>query len=117
MPRILSISYDEALLKTRALMLSREGFEVESAVGFSAAIHACEKGRFDLVIMGHSIPPDDKAAIIKQLRTVCPTPILALRRPHEPPLKAAEYNLESGDPDQFLDYVKEITNQKAHSAL
>jgi DNA-binding response OmpR family regulator len=112
MPRILSISYDKVLLQTRELMLFREGFEIVSAVGFSAAIHACEKRNFDLVIMGHSIPPEDKAAIIKQLRAVCETPILALRRPNESPLKTAEYNFDSGDPQQFLDYVKEITNRQ-----
>jgi DNA-binding response OmpR family regulator len=110
MARILSISYNKALLQTRELMLSHAGFQVQSAVGFSAAIHACEKQEFDLVIMGHSIPPDDKAAIIKQLRAVCATPVLALRRPNESPLKTAEYNLDSGDPQQFLSYVKEITN-------
>ena len=115
MPRILSISYDKALLHTRAMMLSREGFEVESAVGFTAAIQACKKGKFDLVIMGHSIPSEDKAAIVKQLRAVCATPILALRRPNEPPIKTAEYNLDSGDPQSFLSYIKEITNHKAHS--
>jgi DNA-binding response OmpR family regulator len=115
MPRILSISYDKALLHTRAMMLSREGFEVESAVGFSAAIQACKNGTFDLVIMGHSIPPEDKSAIIKQLRAVCSTPILALRRPNEAPIKAAEYNLDSGDPRQFLSYIKEITNYQTQS--
>src|SRR5436305_2003053 len=78
MPRILSISYDKALLHTRELMLSREGFEVVSAVGFSAAVEACKQGLFDLVIMGHSIPSADKAAITTQLRAMCDTPILAL---------------------------------------
>jgi CheY-like chemotaxis protein len=112
MPRILSISYDEALLHTRALMLSSEGFEVQSAVGFSAALRACEKGRFNLVIMGHSIPSEDKATIIRQLRAVCDTPVLALRRPNDLPVEDAEYNLDSGDPYQFLNFVKEITNRR-----
>lgn len=116
MARILSISYDQALLQTRDMLLTREGYAVESAVGFTAAIRACERGGFDLVIMGHSIPAEDKAAIIKQLRGVCSTPILALRRPIDLPLKEAEYNLDSGDPHRFLDYVKEITNRKAQSA-
>jgi DNA-binding response OmpR family regulator len=110
MPRILSISYDQSLLQTRELMLAHAGYEVESAVGFSAAIQACEKRDFDLVIMGHSIPPEDKATIVRQLRAVCATPILALQRPNESPLKTAEYNLDSGDPQRFLSYVKEITN-------
>ena len=112
MPRMLSISYDKALLHTRAMMLSREGFEVESAVGFTAAILSCKNGRFDLVIMGHSIPSADKLAIVKQLREVCATPILALRRPNEAPIKTAEYNLDSGDPQRFLSYVKEITTHQ-----
>jgi DNA-binding response OmpR family regulator len=116
MSRILSISYDKALLRTRELMLSREGFEIESAVGFSATIEACKKDQFDLVIMGHSIPPADKAAIITQLRAMCDTPILALRRPNDEPLKSAEYNLDSGDPQTFLSYVKAITNHKARSS-
>jgi DNA-binding response OmpR family regulator len=116
MPRILSISYDVSLLQTRALMLLREGFEVESAVGFSDAIQACELRTFDLVIIGHSIPLEDKEAIIKRLRRVCATPVLALRRPNEPPVKSADYNLESGDPHQFLSYVKKITNQETPSA-
>jgi CheY-like chemotaxis protein len=112
MPRVLSISYDVSLLQTRALMLSHEGFEVESAVGFSAAIQACELRDFDLVIIGHSIPPADKEAIINGLRRVCATPVLALRKANESPLDSAEYNLDSGDPHRFLSYVKEITKQK-----
>ena len=116
MPRILSISYDKALLHTRELMLSREGFEIKSAVGFSAAIEACKEGQFDLVIMGHSIPAADKTTIITQLRAMCDTPVLALRRSNEEPLKSAEYNLDPGDPQSFLTYVKEITNHKTPSA-
>jgi DNA-binding NtrC family response regulator len=112
MPLILSISYNKALLQTRELLLSSEGFEVESVVGVSAAIRACEKRKFDLVIMGHSIPPEDKTTIVRQLRTVCRTRILALHRPYESPLKTADYNLDSGDPQRFLNYVKEITTRQ-----
>lgn len=97
-------------------MLSGEGYQVESALDFPAAVHACEKGAFDLVILCHSIPSEDKAALIKQLRSVCGTPILALGRPNDSPVQHAEYNLDSGDPYQFLSYVKTITNQKAESA-
>jgi DNA-binding response OmpR family regulator len=101
-----------ALLQTRELMLSREGFEVESAVGFSAAVHACENGKFDLMIVGHSIPSADQDFIIKQLKALSGAPILALRRPHDGPLPTAQYNLDPGDPERFLGYVNEITNHK-----
>ena len=93
-------------------MLSREGFEVESAIGFSAAVHACENGKFDLVILGHSIPTADQTFIIKQLKALSCTPILALRRPHDGPLSTAEYNLDPDDPARLVSYVKEITNHK-----
>jgi DNA-binding response OmpR family regulator len=112
MARILSISYDEALLRTREMLLKGKGFKVESAVGFSAALHACEHQTFDLVIMGHSIPPEDKEQIIHQLRRVCQTPVLALRRSNDPPLKIAEYNLDSWEPEIFLENVEQITRQK-----
>jgi hypothetical protein len=49
------------------------------------------------------------------LRAVCSTPILALRRPNEAPIKAAEYNIDSGDPRRFLSYIKEITNYQTQS--
>ena len=93
-------------------MLSRDGFEVESAVGFSAAVQACENRKFDLVIMGHSIPSADQTVIIKQLKALSDAPILALRRPHDGPLPNAQYNLDPDDPERFLGYVKEITNHK-----
>jgi DNA-binding response OmpR family regulator len=112
MARILSISYDQALLQTRELMLSREGFEVESAVGFSAAVQAAENGKFDLVIVGHSIPTADQTFIIKQVKALSDAVVLALRRPHDGPLPSAEYNLDPGDPERFLNYVKEITSHK-----
>jgi CheY-like chemotaxis protein len=93
-------------------MLSREGFEVESAVGFSAAVHAAENGKFDLVIMGHSIPSADQDFIIKQLKALSNAPILALRRPNDGPLETAQYNLDPDDPERFLIYVREIINHK-----
>src|ERR1041385_3964543 len=112
MARILSISYDQALLQTRELMLSREGFEVESAVGFSAAVQAAENGKFDLVIVGHSIPTADQTFIIKQVKALSDAVVLALRRPHDGHLPSAEYTLDPGAPERFLNYVKEITSHK-----
>jgi DNA-binding response OmpR family regulator len=98
-------------------MLSRAGFEVESAVGFITAIEACKQTTFDLVILGHSIPTKDKSAIIRQLKEVCVTPILALQRSNEPQVASADYNLDSGNPDRFLAYVKEIISHETQSTV
>jgi hypothetical protein len=39
--RILSISYDQALLVTRQLILEQQGYEVSSAFGFAEAMEIC----------------------------------------------------------------------------
>ena len=66
MIRILSISYDETLLRTRQMLLRHVGYQVTSVFGYSAAIRESAEGKFDLVIMGHSIPHEDKETIAKQ---------------------------------------------------
>jgi DNA-binding NtrC family response regulator len=74
MSRILSISYDEALLHTREMMLKREGFEVESALGFSAVVRACEQTVFDLVILGTPSRPRTKSGLSSNCGLFVPHP-------------------------------------------
>lgn len=74
--RILSVSYDASLLATRRMMLEQQGYNVTSALGFTAALEACRGDEFDLFILGHSIPAKDKAALIQAFRGNCPAPIV-----------------------------------------
>jgi CheY-like chemotaxis protein len=57
--RILSISYEPAVLSTRRLLLEQLGYEVVSAEGFTEACEACEVNNvhFDLVILEHNVSP------------------------------------------------------------
>jgi DNA-binding response OmpR family regulator len=107
--RILSISYDAALLWTRQLMLQQLGFSVVSAEGFVAAMEACESRarEFDLAILGHSIPTKDKERIISHFRLHCDAPILALLRPHEGAVQSATRSLEP-DPEKLIAAVLEM---------
>jgi DNA-binding response OmpR family regulator len=111
--RILSISYDRSLLWTRQLLLEQLGYEVVSAEGFAPAWDAAEdrKNKFDLIILGHSIPPSDKAAIVRHMRDSLGTPILALLRPYESPVAEAERSIDAGDPGGFLKSVKEMLRE------
>ena len=108
--RILSISYDRSLLWTRQLLLEQLGYEVVSAEGFAQAWDAAEdrKTHFDLIILGHSIPPKDKAAIVQHMRDSCDCPILALLRPYESPVAEAGRSIDAGDPGAFLSAVKNM---------
>ncbi len=107
-PRILSISYDEMLLKTRGLLLEREGFSVISAWGFIEALELCGKEHtFDLVVMGHSMPHKDKTSLVKTIRKHCKAPVISLQKHHEPPLAEAEFTVDSAEgPLVFLNAVK-----------
>lgn len=112
--RILSISYDRALLWTRQLLLEQLGYEVTSAEGFAQAWDQAEdrNNRFDLIILGHSIPPNDKAAIVTHMRDSCSCPILALLRPYESPVAEAAMSVDAGDPTGFLNAVRTMLDGK-----
>jgi CheY-like chemotaxis protein len=53
---ILSVSYNQAVLATRKMLLEHRGYNVTSALGFTDAVEQCQDSRFDLFILGHSIP-------------------------------------------------------------
>jgi DNA-binding response OmpR family regulator len=112
MKRILSISYNEALLQTREMLLRFKGYEVESAFGYAAAIRACKNGNFDLAVIGHSIPREGQEAMIEQLKAICPTPVLALRRVDENPVASADYTMDLADPAEFINYIDGILSGK-----
>ncbi len=54
--RVLSVSYDPVLLKTREMILQKEGYTVCSVQTLADAVQASYKDRFDVAIIGHSIP-------------------------------------------------------------
>ena len=90
--RILLISYDHVLLLTQQALLEREGFEVRSAHGFAEAMEACRgDDDFDVVVMGHSMPQNDKTALVVALRTKCDAPLVSIFKPGDPAMPQADY--------------------------
>lgn len=109
MARILSTSYDEALLRTRGWMLEREGHEVVSAMGFHEARDACNQPGFDLFIMGHSIPKKDKEDLISCFRAVNPNaPIVALIRSNEPRISQVDAYVHPGNPEDLIRILRPL---------
>jgi len=112
-PSILSISYDESLLRTREWLLRGAGFSVTSALGFTEAIAHCGNSAFDLVIVGHSIPRKDTTALIEQVRSHNHTRILSLRRQGQEAVSGADYSVESSEgPDVLIAAVKAALGQE-----
>src|SRR5689334_8685916 len=110
MPRILNISYDASLLKTREELLKREGFEVVSMVGYAAAVEAAKSSQYDLAIIGHSIPLEEKRKLAYELKSHAERiPILSLRRHGTTPVAEADFSLEASEgPAALIAMVKKI---------
>jgi len=110
--RILSVSYDEVLLRTRHMLLEREGYDVVSAAGFAASFAKCKEGGFDLFVLGHSIPPQEKRTMVEEFRRTCPAPIISLRR-HvgEQRVVHADYHIEP-DPEPLLRLISDLISRK-----
>ena len=110
MARIFSISYDTTLLRTREMLLRHLGHSVTSAEGMAEAVALCERepGSFDLMVLGHSIPDEDKRAIIRQCGQSCHCSVLALTLVNEPPVPEAARSVDPSDTRAFLAAVQEL---------
>lgn len=108
-PRILSLTYDLSLARTRELLFTGAGFEVSTFLNVAEAIAACKSHSFDLVVLGHSIPLAERRALLKEARSLCAAPVLALVRHGEPRLPEADYFFDSLDnPALLLEMVIKI---------
>jgi len=116
-PQILSVSFDPSLLKTRELLFTGAGFEVRSFLSVPDAVAACRTMSFSLIVIGHSLPLPQRRELIKNIRDLCSTPILALVRHDEPTPPDADYLFDpSQSPALLLEKVKEILDAKAEDA-
>ena len=113
--RILSVSYDDILVVTRQMLLENSGYQVTSALGFTKAVEQCQHSGFDLFILGHSIPEDDKLHLIRTFRENCPAPILSLERPGEKRI-SCDFHASPDEPQKFLKVVDEILNGRKEQA-
>ena len=117
--RIFSVSYDSTLLRTRELLLNNLGHSVTSAEGIAQAFELYNQnaGTFDLMVLGHSIPPQDKRAIIRHCdRASRHCPVLSLTLINEPPVPEAAHSVDPTDTRMFLSAVQELLrNRAAHT--
>jgi|SRR5581483_1397915 DNA-binding response OmpR family regulator len=113
MVRILSVSYDEVLLRTRQMLLQERGYKVISSLGFTDALKHCRSGVFDIFILGHSIPYTDKQELVKTFLKHCSAPVISLRRnPGEELVDGADFHIEP-DPQPLLDLVAKLAKDRS----
>jgi len=106
--RILSISYDDSIMKTRHYIFEQAGFDVVSALGFSDALTLCKDGKFDAVVLGHTLPPQDKTALVSVLHDHCHCPIVSIRKPGQGKHPDTDYSVDASEgPEAMLAAVRE----------
>jgi len=108
MPRILSVCYDNPVLRTRHMLLESRGYQVVSSLLLSESLEYCKRGNFDLFLLGHSIPHPDKLQLVTIFRQQSPAPIVSFRRSAgEQLVRGADYHIEP-DPERLLMLVRRI---------
>lgn len=106
---ILSVSYDWSLLVTRDLVLRKAGYTVTSALGFVDAFRLCRQSKYDLAIVGHSMPLLDQQALLDEIRLSSNAPVLSLFRASDGALQGADYSLDAMEgPDALVHAVTEV---------
>jgi DNA-binding response OmpR family regulator len=106
---ILSVSYDWSLLVTRDLVLRKAGYTVTSALGFDDAMRLCREIKYDLAIIGHSMPLEDQQALLEEVRKSSGAPVLYLFRSSDGVLEGADYTLDAMEgPDALVRAVNEV---------
>jgi CheY-like chemotaxis protein len=116
MARILSVAYDPALLSSRQLLLESLGCEVVSASDFGRALHYCNHApRFQLFILGHSIPCAEKETLVAAFRAHGSAPIIALKKFGEESTPAADIHIEP-EPSQLLDIISRLISYRVATA-
>ena len=112
--KILSVTFDRMLGATREMLFTQAGFQVTTVYGIGHAIQLCTAEPFDLIVIGHSIPIQQRELLLKEVRRQCGTPTLALCRHGEPPLSDADHVFDSMEsPGLLLETALEILKSRA----
>jgi CheY-like chemotaxis protein len=105
--RVLCISWDPSLAKTREMLLHAAGYEVTSALGYEGTAPVGSQD-VDLLVLGHSVPREQKIGLVRLFRQHSQAPILSLLAHHQEPLPEANYWVQGGDPAALIAQVREI---------
>jgi len=114
--RVLCIAYDEVVLRTRQFLLEQAGFKVTVASRLAQALVLCEDNpTFDLIVMGHQMPREDKLALIAALRPNHRVPVLSIRKDSDPPFWEADFSVNILDgPEALISAVRSAVAAKSN---
>jgi DNA-binding response OmpR family regulator len=89
------------------MILSKAGYDVVSALYESEALASCNENA-DLMILGHSVPHEEKRKFIQTFRQHSDAPVLSLLRSGQQKIPEATVGVESMEPRDLIRVVQEI---------
>ena len=105
--QIFCVSWDWNLARSREILFSHYGYKVISATGRQEAMEHCHD-KADLLILGSSVPQEEKRRIIECFRKANDAPVLSLLKPGQTKLPEAEYGVEYMEPELLVRTVQSI---------
>ena len=110
---ILAVGQDPMILNTRISILRGAGYAVESATSVEEAINHFRSGDFDLIILCHTIPPEERRHIARLIRdSGSPAPVLYVQPLVEPSMDGLADAIIGSHPDELLHGVEEALNKR-----
>ena len=76
--RILSVGCDPGLMASRSLLLRHQGYEVEEAYSFSKALASARSEQFDVILICHTLPANERRELINKIRECGATMVLCI---------------------------------------
>lgn len=109
---ILSVGYDPVLLGTRRLLLQSAGYIVESSGSVENAIYRFRTGDFDLVVLCHSMPEQERRRLLHLIRDYgSATPVIFISSAEPSPDGFSDLSIEN-HPAALLDAVRAMLLRK-----
>ena len=114
---VLSVGLDPELLRLRSALLRSAGYIVQTETPSALTIEFLLDGDFDLIILCHTIPDDDRWRLISDVRSHRQAmPILALRANGQTLLNEGELHSLDG-PEALLETVARMLEQHHNQAV
>ena len=114
---ILAVGQDSAILNSRSSVLRTAGYAVELSMSVKQAIERFRERHFDLVVLCHSLPLEDRLILVKLIRASgSQVPVLTVS-----PADFGSEDLENptvgSHPSELLDGVEEVLTRSTRRSL
>jgi CheY-like chemotaxis protein len=108
MVMVLAVGSDFSLLKTRNQVLQSVGYTVIAALSITEAVERFRDGDFDLVILCHSVPTEERGRFTRLIRAFgSRTPVVSISKRASQCDDFADATLEDC-PNRFLRGIEEV---------